>query len=87
MTIHTTTLKAHARTQFYGMRPCPCCGETVLAPDTSVLVEGEAIHHLWSCDACAYSFATVIALDARGPRTSAPRRHARDEEVAELLLL
>jgi C4-type Zn-finger protein len=86
MTTHTTTLKAHARTHFYGMPACPCCGETVLAPEASVLVEGEAIHHLWSCDVCAFSFATVIALDARGPRASTPRRQTHEQDAAELVL-
>jgi hypothetical protein len=60
----------------------------VLAPDASVLVKGEAIHHHWSCDACAYPFATVIALDPRRPQARPPRQHgAREGDAAELCLL
>lgn len=79
MTIRTTTLKAQARTQFFGMPACPRCGESVLAPTASVLVNCEAIHHHWSCEACACDFATVIRLSPRRPHGFAhepPRTHA-----------
>lgn len=62
MTIRTTTLKAQARTQFFGMPACPRCGGAVLAPTASALVNGDAIHHQWSCEDCACEFSTVITL-------------------------
>jgi hypothetical protein len=65
LTVHTTTLTAHARSDFYGVPACPCCGAAVPAPETSVLFDGDTIHHHWSCDDCAHPFATVIALDLR----------------------
>ena len=45
----------------YLERPsCPRCGDTLLAAESSALVAHGRIRHLWSCDACSYSFQTAV---------------------------
>ncbi|MPZ58528.1 MAG: hypothetical protein GEU91_18950 [Rhizobiales bacterium] len=47
----------------YLERPaCPCCGDTLLAAEASVLVERSLIRHSWSCDTCGHPFETAVRL-------------------------
>ena len=41
---------------------CPRCGETLVAPDTSILVGRGHIRHQWSCEDCGYEFETAVRL-------------------------
>ena len=39
---------------------CAQCGDTLFAPAWSEYVKERCVRHLWSCDACGYSFETTV---------------------------
>jgi transcription elongation factor Elf1 len=41
---------------------CPHCGDWMVAPVLSELVDGGEIRHHWECDACGESSTTAIPL-------------------------
>jgi hypothetical protein len=45
-------------------RRCPGCGEHVIAPELSQLVDGGEIRHHWLCENCARVFSEAIETGA-----------------------
>ncbi len=41
---------------------CVQCGERLYVPEWSEYRDGGRILHLWKCEACGYSFETVVRL-------------------------
>jgi RNase P subunit RPR2 len=44
----------------FGRRPCPQCGDTLLAPESAEFAGEGRVHHIWLCDACGHEFRTAI---------------------------
>ena len=42
--------------------PCAQCRETILMPAWSEHVSERRIRHLWQCDACGYTFETLVCF-------------------------
>jgi hypothetical protein len=42
--------------------PCAQCGRTILMPAWSEHVSERRIRHLWECDACGYTFETLVCF-------------------------
>jgi hypothetical protein len=47
---------------FVARARCPHCGDLLVAPDLSELIDGDKIRHHWSCDSCGCPSHTSIAL-------------------------
>jgi ribosomal protein L37AE/L43A len=43
---------------------CPQCGDRLLAPEWSEHVSERCVRHVWTCDACTYSFESAVYLEA-----------------------
>jgi hypothetical protein len=41
---------------------CAQCGEFLFLPEWSEHLKAGCVRHLWKCDACGYSFETVVRL-------------------------
>jgi len=41
---------------------CPRCGDRMVAPESSELVDCGEIRHHWLCDACGQDFETSVIL-------------------------
>jgi ribosomal protein S27AE len=44
---------------------CAQCGSPVIAPTWSEHLSEHRVRHLWNCDACGYSYETVVFLAVR----------------------
>ena len=44
--------------------PCAQCGTTLFAPEWSEYLDDRRVRHLWSCDACDYTFETLVCFPA-----------------------
>lgn len=51
---------------------CAQCGEQIFAPDWSEYLDDRKIRHLWSCEACGYTFETTARFPERLANASAP---------------
>ena len=54
-------------TRFARSRPvleCAQCGERLYVPEWSEFVDERRVRHLWACEACGYSFETIIRYAA-----------------------
>jgi len=43
---------------------CRQCGYRIDMPEWSENLDGERVRHLWTCEACGYSFETRVRLAA-----------------------
>jgi transcription elongation factor Elf1 len=43
---------------------CAQCGETIYLASWSEHIDARRIKYLWECDACGYSFETLVSLAA-----------------------
>jgi hypothetical protein len=43
---------------------CAQCGERIYVPEWSEFVDGGGVRHLWQCEACDYSFETMVYFAA-----------------------
>lgn len=43
---------------------CRQCGYNIDMPEWSENLEGDRVRHLWTCEACGYSFETVVRFAA-----------------------
>jgi len=43
---------------------CGQCGERLFVPEWSEFVDERRVRHLWTCEACGYSFETTIRFAA-----------------------
>ena len=41
---------------------CPQCGDALLAPVWSEHVKERCVRHLWNCDACGYTYESMVYL-------------------------
>ena len=62
MTLQTPGPLAYEFRRYLERPSCPRCGDTLVAAESSVLVERGHIRHAWSCDGCGYDFETAIRL-------------------------
>ena len=44
---------------------CAQCGNLLIAPAWSEHLSEQRVHHLWNCDACGYSYETIVYLALR----------------------
>ncbi len=57
--------RSHDSAVFARARPaleCGQCGQSLFMPEWSELVDERRVRHLWQCDACGYSFETMICF-------------------------
>ncbi len=60
-------LRAHDTARFSRTRPvieCAQCGDKLFVPEWSEFVDARRVRHLWTCDACGYSFETTVRFAA-----------------------
>jgi transcription elongation factor Elf1 len=43
---------------------CAQCGDKLFVPEWSEFVDARRVRHLWTCDACGYSFETTVRFAA-----------------------
>jgi len=43
---------------------CAQCGNSLYIPEWSENLEGGRVRHLWQCEACGYSFETMVRFAA-----------------------
>ena len=58
-------MELRARTSDARMRPantCAQCGAAIFMPEWSEYVDERRVRHLWECDACGYSFETLVCF-------------------------
>ena len=44
--------------------PCGQCGESLFMPEWSEYVDERRVRHLWECEACDYTFETIVSYEA-----------------------
>jgi len=44
---------------------CDQCGNLLIAPAWSEPIGEERVRHLWNCDACGYSYETMVYVNVR----------------------
>ena len=44
---------------------CAQCGHLLIAPAWSEHLSEHRVRHLWNCDACGYSYETIVYLAVR----------------------
>jgi hypothetical protein len=49
---------------------CPHCGDCLLAPEASELIDHEEIRHTWICESCGGALQTSVSLPALVPSES-----------------
>jgi ribosomal protein L37AE/L43A len=57
LSIHDTV---NARLVAYNRNSCPQCGAWLLAPEWSEYRNERCVRHIWTCEACSYSFETDV---------------------------
>ena len=62
MLLAAATSKCPVYSRCPTLAQCPHCGDRLVAPDLSELINGDEIRHHWSCEACGQPFHTSIAL-------------------------
>jgi hypothetical protein len=60
--LHCDAAKLSATRAFTAPKPCPHCGDGLVAPLMSEFVVGGEIRHHWECDACGEMSTTSIPL-------------------------
>ena len=53
-----TATRVHTRPQI----ECAQCAEPLFMPEWSELMDERRVRHLWTCDACGYTFETTVAF-------------------------
>lgn len=48
------------------MIECRQCGNQIFAPDWSEYLDDQKVRHLWTCEACGYSFETMARFPEPG---------------------
>ena len=43
---------------------CAQCGDRLFVPEWSEFVDERRVRHLWTCEACGYSFETTVRFAA-----------------------
>jgi transcription elongation factor Elf1 len=64
MQLAAATSKCPVSRCYPALAQCPQCGNRLVAPELSELIDGDEIRHHWSCEACGQPFRTSIALIA-----------------------
>jgi ribosomal protein L37AE/L43A len=59
MTVHTEA-SARMRLMTFSNNICPQCGARLFAPARSEHVNERHVRHIWSCEACGYSFEAMV---------------------------
>lgn len=54
------TIRPHRRP----LVECRQCGYCIDMPEWSENLDGDRVRHLWSCEACGYSFETTVRFAA-----------------------
>jgi hypothetical protein len=54
--------------------PCAQCGQALFAPEWTEYLDDHRVRHLWSCEACDYSFETLVRYPVPGQATAARDR-------------
>ncbi|HZP76990.1 MAG TPA: hypothetical protein VFB45_12665 [Pseudolabrys sp.] len=49
---------------------CPHCGDCLLAPEASELIDDGEIRHTWRCDSCGGGLTTSVILPTLTPAES-----------------
>ncbi len=44
--------------------PCAQCRESLFMPEWSEYVDERRVRHLWQCEACDYTFETIVSYEA-----------------------
>lgn len=61
-------LRSPSSQAFAHSRPivqCAQCGVHIFAPEWSEYLDDRHVRHLWACDACDYSFETLVRFPAK----------------------
>ncbi len=53
-----------ARTHGRPLIECRQCGFSIDMPEWSENLDGDRVRHLWTCEACGYSFETTVRFAA-----------------------
>ena len=60
-------ITAHDESRLRPLRPtteCDQCGALLFLPEWSEYHDNGRVKHLWACDACGYSFETLVRFTA-----------------------